>query len=114
MRAEPPADPNNRVRVFLGEQGERADHLAYIGHPYAAGVVYNQVTAAACIRVVRALLPGAGTTRISAPAPFGLPGGYPVVDEERSPSTYRPVRISTRSLRGNRRSPGATASIDRG
>ncbi len=82
MRAEPPADPGDRVRVFLGEQGERADHLAYIGRPYAAGVVYNQVTAAACVRVVEALLPGAGTTRISAPAPFGLPGGYPVVIDD--------------------------------
>jgi hypothetical protein len=81
MRAEPPDDPNDRVRVFLGEHGERADHLGYLGHPYAAGVVYNQVTAAACVRVVQALLPGAGPTRVSAPAPLGLPGGYPVVIE---------------------------------
>lgn len=82
MRAELPVDRNERVRVFLGEDGERADHLAYVGHPYAAGVVYNQVTAAACVDVVEALLPGAGATRISAPAPFGLPGGYPVVIED--------------------------------
>jgi hypothetical protein len=82
MRAEPPADPDDRVRVFLGEDGERADHLAYLGRPYAAGVVYNQVTAAACVRVVEALLPGAAPTRISAPAPFGLPGGYPVAIED--------------------------------
>ncbi len=90
MRAEPPDDPNDRVRVFLGEDGERAEHLAYLGHPYAAGVVYNQVTAAACVDVVQALLPGAGTTRISAPAPFGLPGGYPVVIEEGAISLDRP------------------------
>src|SRR5579863_8726063 len=86
MRAEPPADPDDRVRVFLGEQGERADHLAYMGRPYAAGILYNQVTAAACIRVVAALLPGAPAKRISAPTPFGLPGvlpgGYPVVIDE--------------------------------
>ena len=82
MQARPPADPNDRVRVFLGEEGERADHLAYVGHPYASGVVYNQVTASACIRVVEALLPGAAPTRISAPAPFGLPGGYPVVIDD--------------------------------
>jgi len=81
MRAEPPDDPNDRVRVFLGEDGERADHLAYLGHPYPAGVVYNEVTAAACVGVVKALLPGAAATRISVPAPFGLPGGYPVVIE---------------------------------
>jgi len=82
MRTEPPADPDDRVRVFLGEDGERADHLAYMGHPYAPGVVYNQVTAAACIRVVEALLPDAPATRISAPAPLGLPGGYPVVIDD--------------------------------
>jgi hypothetical protein len=81
MRAEPPR-PDERVRVFLGEHGERADHLAYVGHPYAAGIVYNQITAAACIRVVQALAPGTGRTRISAPAPFGLPGGYPVAIED--------------------------------
>ena len=82
MQAKQPTDANDRVRVFLGEQGERADHLAYVGHPYASGVVYNQVTAAACIRVVEALLPGAAPTRISAPSPFGLPGGYPVVIDD--------------------------------
>jgi hypothetical protein len=54
----------------------------YLGHPYAAGVVYNQVTAAACVRVIEAFLPGASPMRISAPAPFGLPGGYPVVIED--------------------------------
>jgi hypothetical protein len=82
MRAEPPDDPADRVRVFLGEDGERADHLAYLGHPYEPGIVYNEVTAVACVDVVQALLPGAGATRISAPAPFGLPGGYPVVIED--------------------------------
>lgn len=82
MRAEPPADTDDRVRVFLGEDGARADHLAYLGHPYAAGVVYNQVTAAACVRVIEALLPGAPATRISAPAPLGLPGGYPIVIDD--------------------------------
>ena len=48
MKAEPPEDPEDRVRVFLGEHGERADHLAYLGHPFAPGIVYNQVTAIAC------------------------------------------------------------------
>lgn len=82
MRAEPPDDPNDRVRVFLGEDGERADRLAYLGHPSAAGIVYNETTAVACIEVAQALLPGAPATRTSAPAPFGLPGGYPVVIED--------------------------------
>jgi hypothetical protein len=82
MRAELPGDPDERVRVFLGEKGERADHLAYLGHPYEAGLVYNAVTAAACVRVVQALLPGARPTRISAPAPLGLPGGFPVLIDD--------------------------------
>ena len=82
MRAELPDDPDQRVRVFLGEDGERADQLAYLGQPLAASVVYNETTAAACIEVIEALLPGAPKTRTSAPAPFGLPGGYPVVIEE--------------------------------
>jgi hypothetical protein len=82
MRAEPPDHPDERVRVFLGEQGERADHLAYLGHPYQAGLVYNEVTAVAGVSVVQALLPGVGPTRISAPAPLGLPGGYPVLIED--------------------------------
>jgi hypothetical protein len=78
MRAEPPADPADRVRVFLGEDGRRADDSAYRGYPFAAGVVYNEVTAAAAVATVEALLPGAAVTRISVPAPLGLPGGYPV------------------------------------
>ncbi|HVH52183.1 MAG TPA: hypothetical protein VM690_08565, partial [Gaiellaceae bacterium] len=82
MRAEPPDDRNQRVRVFLGEDGERADHLAYLGQPLEPGVIYNETTAAACIEVIEALLPGAPRTRTSAPAPFGLPGGYPVVIED--------------------------------
>ena len=79
MRAEMPDDPNQRVRVFLGEDGERADHLAYLGEPLAPGVVYNETTAVACTEVIEALLPGAGPTRTSAPAPFGLPGGFPIL-----------------------------------
>ena len=82
MRAELPDDPNDRVRVLLGEDGERADHLAYLGQPLAPGIVYNETTAAACIEVIAALLPGVGPTRTSAPSPFGLPGGYPVVIED--------------------------------
>lgn len=82
MRADEPADPAERVRVHVGEEGARRDDLAYRGHPFAAGVVYNEVTAAAVVETVAALLPGAGRTRLSVPAPFGLPGGYPVAIED--------------------------------
>ncbi len=82
MRADEPADPAERVRVHVGEEGARRDDLAYRGHPFAAGVVYNEVTAAAVVETVAALLPRAGRTRLSVPASFGLPGGYPVAIED--------------------------------
>jgi hypothetical protein len=78
MTAAPPADPDLRVRVYLGEAGERADELAYLGYPLAPGIDYNVVTAASAVPVLLALLPGAQPLRFSAPAPHGLPGGYPV------------------------------------
>ena len=78
MTAAPPADPALRVRVYLGEAGDRADDLAYAGFPLPPGVDYNVVTAAAALPVLLALLPGAEPLRFSAPAPDGLPGGYPV------------------------------------
>jgi hypothetical protein len=78
MTAEPPADPELRVRVYLGEAGTRDDDLAYQGYPLPASVDYNVVTAAAALPVLLALLPGAKPLRFSAPAPQGLPGGYPV------------------------------------
>jgi len=78
MQARPPADPADRPRVYLGEHGERADELAYAGPPIAPGIRYNEVTAAAALPVLLALLPGAAPLRWSTPAPAGLPGGYPV------------------------------------
>ncbi len=78
MTAERPEDPEARVRVYLGEDGTRADDLAYEGFPLPAGIEYNVVTAASAIPVLLALLPGADPLRYSAPAPQGRPGGYPV------------------------------------
>jgi len=79
MEATPPADPQESCRVYLGERGERADELAYQGFPIKTGIDFNIITAAAALRVLLALLPGAEPLRFSAPAPQGLPGGYPVV-----------------------------------
>ena len=61
----------------------RDDDLAYQGVPLSrlhipSSLSYNDITAAATFPVIRALLPGAKPTRYSAPAPHGLPGGYPV------------------------------------
>jgi hypothetical protein len=78
MTAERPEDPEARVRVYLGEDGTRADDLAYEGFPLPPSIAYNVVTAASAIPVLLALLPGAEPLRFSAPAPQGLPGGYPV------------------------------------
>jgi hypothetical protein len=78
MLSRTPDRPEDRCRVFLGQEGERADELAYQGHPVEIGVEYNVITAAAALPVLLAFLPGADPLRISTPAPMGLPGGYPV------------------------------------
>ncbi|MGK5627852.1 saccharopine dehydrogenase NADP-binding domain-containing protein [Streptomyces sp. URMC 123] len=78
MRANRPAEPDRRCRVYLGEEGRRDDTLAYQAPPLAPGPRYNAVTAAAVVPVLEALLPGAGPLRHSTAAPAGLPGGYPV------------------------------------
>lgn len=79
MRAIEPDAEADRVRVFLGQDGKRADHLAYEGVPFQAGQIYNEITAASALPILIALLPGAERLQFSAPAPRGLPGGYPIV-----------------------------------
>lgn len=78
LKAEAPADRKAWVRVYLGDDGERADDLAYVGFPLAPGIRYNAVTSASALPILLALLPGAEPLRFSAPAPLGLAGGYPV------------------------------------
>jgi hypothetical protein len=78
MAARAPAAPAEPVRVYLGEDGERHDDLAYRGHPLPRGSVLNEVTAPAALQTILALLPGAAPSRLSVPGPLGLPGGYPV------------------------------------
>jgi hypothetical protein len=78
MQAHPPSDPDLRCRTYLDERGHRDDDLAYRAPGLAPGPRYNHVTAAAALPVLIALLPGAPPLRWSAPAPYGLPGGYPV------------------------------------
>jgi hypothetical protein len=78
MKAEFPENAEESTRVFLGENGERDDHLAYEGRPFQAGPIYNVITGVASLPVLSALLPDGPATRFSAPAPFGLPGGYPL------------------------------------
>ncbi len=79
MEAKTPNDPSEYCRVYLGEDGQRADELAYQGYPITPGIDFNIITAAAALPVILALLPGAEPIRFSVPAPKALPGGYPVV-----------------------------------
>jgi hypothetical protein len=79
MQAQEPADSGERCRVYLGEDGQRDDAVAYRAPALAPGLRYNAVTAAAGIPVLEALLPGSAPLRWSTPAPVGLAGGYPVL-----------------------------------
>jgi hypothetical protein len=78
VRCDPPAEPELRVRVYLGEEGRRDDDLAYEGPPIEPSLKLNFLTCAAALPVLKALVPGAPPLRYSTPAPDGLPGGYPV------------------------------------
>jgi len=91
MLAAPPEDAADRARVYVGEEGRRDDALAYEGTPVPTGPVYNVITVAAALPVLAALLPGAKPIRFSAPAPDGLPGGYPVRIEEGAVSLDLPL-----------------------
>ena len=82
MQARMPADIHQRVWVHVGEAGERSEELAYGGTAFPPGPLYNVIAAQSSVPVVRALLPGAKALRFSAPAPQGLPGGYPVRIED--------------------------------
>jgi hypothetical protein len=68
----------SRPRVYLGEDGERRDSLAFAGNPLPANSSLNMLTAFSAVPILRALFPGGVTVRTSAPGPLGLPGGYPV------------------------------------
>jgi hypothetical protein len=77
MQAQEPADPGARCRVYVGEDGRQDDGLGYQAPALAPSIRYNQVTAAAAVPVLQALLPESAPLRWSVPAPAGLPGGYP-------------------------------------
>ena len=94
MQAKMPEAEGDRVRVYTGEDGERNDDLAYASHAVAPGKIYNVITAASVLPVLAALLPGATGCRFSAPAPFGLPGGYPLRIEGQSIRLDLPEGVS--------------------
>ncbi|MEU6249620.1 KR domain-containing protein [Glycomyces sp. NPDC047010] len=77
MTSEDPG-PDDRCRVYLGEDGRREDALAYRAPAIDAGLRWNFLTAAVALPVIEALLPDSKVLRWSVPSPGGLPGGYPV------------------------------------
>jgi len=78
MQSQVSTAPDHGPMVWVGDSAERRDELAFQAPALAQGIRYNVVTAAAAMPVLLALLPGAEPLRWSTPAPFGLPGGYPV------------------------------------
>jgi hypothetical protein len=92
--AEAPSAADDRVRVYVGEEGSRDDALAYRGPALASGMRLNTITTAAAMPVLEALLPGGASLRWSTPAPAGLPGGYPVRIADGVVSLDLPPRLS--------------------
>ena len=78
MTSRLPEDPDERCRVYLGEEGTRADELAYTGPSIGRGIVNNISTTASTVPVLLSLLPHGPSLRASMPGFDGLPGGYPL------------------------------------
>jgi hypothetical protein len=78
MGGEMPEDAGDRPWVFL-DDGARADELAYAGARMTSPQELNEASAASAVEIVVALLATGSETRLSAPGPLGLPGGYPIV-----------------------------------
>jgi hypothetical protein len=76
MRSTPPPFAHPPL-IFVGDDAERRDDLAYAGPPLVAGAELNALTAAAADPLLKGLLTDI-PVRLSAPAPLGLPGGYPI------------------------------------
>ncbi|MFO0998065.1 MAG: hypothetical protein U1F33_15395 [Alphaproteobacteria bacterium] len=78
LSSTPPEDPERGCRIYLGEEGTRADAWAYRGPPLESGAHLNELTCASSVAVVEALLPGGPSVRASCPGVGGLAGGYPI------------------------------------
>jgi len=79
MRGSPDESSATRPRIYLGEDGDRQDRLAYQGGAVPVDRGLNLLTAVSALPVLRALLPAGRPVRTSVPGPGGRPGGYPVV-----------------------------------
>ena len=93
VTSTPPADAPAPC-VYVGDPPTRRDALAFAGAPIQSDRHLNALTVATALPVVAALLPGGTAYRGSVPAPHGLPGGYPVVIEERAIRLDLPAGLS--------------------
>jgi hypothetical protein len=82
MTSKLPSEPDERCRVYLGEEGRRADELAYSGPSIGRGIMNNISTTASTVPVLLSVLPGGPDLRASMPGFQGLPGGYPLRIEQ--------------------------------
>lgn len=106
MQAQAPAPENawRRPRVWIGGVEETEGNIAYDGEAVPPGWIYNEITAASALPVMLALLPDAEPLQFSAPAPQGLPGGYPVRIEGGMVALELPVGVTLEeAVAGNRR-----------
>src|SRR5262249_8401742 len=65
-------------RVYMGEHGIRADHLAFGGDPLPSEHALNALPAVTRLELLRALLDPERVLSTSVPGLRGLPGGFPV------------------------------------
>jgi hypothetical protein len=94
VRCRMPEAPDRRIRVYVGENFERDDALAYEGPQIDVGTSFNMITAYSALPVIKALLPDAAPIVFSAPAPAGLPGGYPVSIRDRKVALDLPPDVT--------------------
>lgn len=93
-----PVNAADRVQLWAGEgAGERHDDLAYAGPRIEAEMDTNILAAAGAVRVINGLL-GTTTTFVSAPAPAGMIGGYPVAISDGVVSLDLPDGVDIASL----------------
>lgn len=97
VHARPPEPPATRPQVFLGEEARRADDLPFAGPPLPSDRRLNELSAASAVPLLRALL-GGPSVRMSTPAPFGLPGGWPVRVETNSIALDLPPQTTREEL----------------
>jgi hypothetical protein len=71
----------------------RAQELLLAPYPITAGTATHFLTAGSAVRLIRALL-SERQTRLHAPAPNGLPGGYPILASREGVAVTLPTGLS--------------------